>query len=166
MNILNIIIAYILLLSIISSILKIISFNFFIENNQSLIGNKINYRKIYIFSIVLVASEILIPLYVYTNYKAITFLILLYSIITIILFYSYRLNEKQFCGCHGIFLQEPINIYKISENILYILIMLIFLVLNSENTINIFHIFSGFLILVVRNFITLVYNSKNDEKSW
>lgn len=163
MIIIKILICYLLLLSIISGIFKGVSFESFVQNNYKLLNKKINHQLIYHFSYCLILIEIVIPFLIYfINGNFIYILLLIYILATLIITYSYFVNNDNFCGCYGNFFQEKVSIYKISENVLYINIIIIF-IFNYENELYIFHFLLGLLLMMLK-FATILL--KNINKGW
>lgn len=151
----KVIIVYISYFSIVSAILKLSSFEYFIANNHKITNYKIDDSLLKYSGFIFILLELILPSIIVIegniNHLYILALGILYIIATLSILPSAIKGKRIECGCFGIYFKTQINWIKIMENIIYIsTIFLVILLEDTEITLSIY--FYSFLLMIVRIF--------------
>lgn len=132
----KIIMVYIAYLSIVSAIMKISSFEYFIVNTHKISGFRINNNLIKYSAVIFLILELVIPFLsiAETKFNKLYILILglIYILATIYILPIVIKGKRIECGCFGVYFKREINWYKIIENIIYICIIFFIYVIEDD----------------------------------
>ncbi|KAF2411453.1 hypothetical protein B1729_20260 [Microbacterium sp. B35-04] len=150
------VLAYILIYTILSGILKMYSFSYFYLNTYELLNQKFNLTLIKFISILLIFSEIFIPLTIILARKppvwSMTLLVFVYFFFTIFVITLIFMGKKnQECSCFGPNIKNNINWSKVSINIL-ILVFISFSI-RFEITLHVWDIIIASLLSIIYIYI-------------
>ena len=142
------------MLNLVSALLKLLSFNYFVSNTMKIVNYKIHTPVMTFILIIFVLSELLISIIIL--YSSIIYLCLLLIVILLFVIATLSLvpsliKKKQFnCGCYGIYIKSKISNGKIIENFVYILFLTAYLILYEESKIFSYTYVLSFVFLCIR----------------
>ncbi|RIL38257.1 MauE/DoxX family redox-associated membrane protein [Staphylococcus equorum] len=162
-NIIIVIVTYILIISIVSSFLKGMSFSYFYLNTYEMLNKKWNSNIIKILAFVFITLEFFIPLLTLLNLKLNLFSIIgmigLYIIPTLLLISSIIKGDKNTeCGCFGVNFKVKITWNKVIQNLIYIVI-LVYSLFIPKDTIELWNII---LAIILSLLYFLIIKMKED----
>ncbi|WP_454306670.1 MauE/DoxX family redox-associated membrane protein [Staphylococcus hominis] len=147
-------VVYILMLNLVSALLKLLSFNYFIANTMKIINYKIHVSLMTIALVIFVLFELLSSIIILSSstiyFYLIIIVILLFIIATLSLVPSLVKKKNFNCGCYGSYIKSTIDKNKVIENFIYILILLIYLVWCEDSKIPIYIYLLSFVFLCIR----------------
>lgn len=164
--IVSIILVFIFIMSIVSSFLKAIHFNFFYLNTYKMLNGKISLNIIKVISICFLLLEFIVPTLALSNLNlgslSIFLLIFIYLLPTIVLIVAIQLGNKNIdCGCFGANIKAKVTWNKIVQNIIFIGILMYSLSMSSL-IIEIWQIVFG-IVLNIFYFSVLKINLKKKD---
>lgn len=150
-------ITYLIILNIISGILKINAFNYFVVNTKKLLNFNINYNFLRlllgIFIFLEISSSVIFFLYGYNPFIIYTIL-LLYLVSTFSILPHINQKEIINCGCFGNMFLEKISITKVLVNISAMLFFIYYLLHPNTYMLNIY-VFVLAIFLIIFKFINM-----------
>ncbi|HEC2150860.1 TPA: hypothetical protein R1951_002472 [Staphylococcus delphini] len=151
-EVIKIIIVYIAFLSVISALLKVLSFSYFVTNAQKITKFKLNELFLKFAGIIFILVELLIPTIFLIKgelYPTLIFcFIIIYIVATLFVLPSVIKRDEIECGCYGTFFKTRANWGKLLENTVYIGFLTMSFFLINSNVDTYIYLIALFIVLV------------------